>query len=89
MREGELFITVTGQPGFQNPQDPNPIFPMSAMERPMGSFIAPPEVSGKGPFWRERTGRKKGLLFKRDETKEFKISGLRCTECGYVELFVC
>jgi hypothetical protein len=89
MREGELFITVTGQPGFQNLQDQNPILPMSATERPMGVFMAPPEVLGKGPFWRERTGRKKGLLIKRDETKEFEISGLRCIDCGYVELFVC
>ncbi len=38
-------------------------------------------------FWEEKTGAKTGLIFKRDETKRMEIHGLRCTICGYVELY--
>ena len=42
---------------------------------------------GEGPYWREKTGQKKGLLVKRDETRTLKIAGLRCVNCGFIELY--
>lgn len=37
--------------------------------------------------WREKTGRKIGLLIKNDEEKTMKIIGLRCKICGYIEFY--
>lgn len=39
------------------------------------------------PYWEERTGRKTGFLFKREEKLNFRISGYRCKLCGYLELY--
>lgn len=82
MREGEIFISVTGSYGGQGISTP--------LGFPTGSTLSnlPPLVTGEGPFWRERTGQKKGWLVKMEETQTLRISGLRCLECGYVELYV-
>ncbi|MFH0896750.1 MAG: hypothetical protein V1850_01710 [Candidatus Bathyarchaeota archaeon] len=82
MREGELFISVTGKLG--GAQIPYPIGIPSVYEQMPG---IPLVSSGEGPFWREHTGQKKGLLVKRAETQTLKISGLRCIKCGYTELY--
>ena len=37
--------------------------------------------------WEEKTGEKRGTLFKRDETKKLGVSGYRCTLCGFIELY--
>jgi len=37
--------------------------------------------------WEEKTGEKKGFLFKRDETRRIAVAGLRCTVCGFIELY--
>jgi hypothetical protein len=39
-------------------------------------------------LWREKTGRKKGLIIKSEEEKTMKILGQRCIKCGYIELYV-
>ena len=82
MREGELFISVTGSSGTQRLSTPFSFPTGSPLGIPAGEV-----VTGEGPFWRERTGRKKGWLVKREETHTFELSGLRCTECGYIELY--
>ena len=80
MREGELFIMVTSSGGDQRMSSP--------LGFPTGStFSMPIMVTGEGPFWRERTGEKKGWVVKREETQTLKISGSRCTACGYIELY--
>ena len=38
-------------------------------------------------FWEEKTGERKGLIFKREEVKELQIKGYRCTACNYIELY--
>ncbi|UCD43793.1 MAG: hypothetical protein JSV27_06450 [Candidatus Bathyarchaeota archaeon] len=38
-------------------------------------------------FWEEKTGKKTGIIFKRDETRRMGLRGFRCTLCNYVELF--
>jgi hypothetical protein len=54
----------------------------------MGGFGSMEELTGGRVLWEERTGEKKGLIFKRDETRRMTVAGLRCTLCGYVELYV-
>lgn len=80
MREGGLFINVTSSPNAQSISTTLSGFP--------GPITAiPPVTTGEGPFWRERTGQKKGWLVKREETQTLRISGLRCINCGYIELY--
>jgi predicted nucleic-acid-binding Zn-ribbon protein len=80
MRKGELFITVTSSGGQ---------YMSSTLERTSAgsTFSMPTMTTGDGPFWRERTGEKKGWVVKKEETQILKISGLRCTACGYIELY--
>ena len=80
MREGGLFIQITNSVGGQN--FPSPMgFPTSSMSG------MPSMVTGEGPFWREKTGEKKGWILKREETQTLSISGRRCLNCGYIELY--
>lgn len=39
------------------------------------------------PIWEERTGEKKGLIFKRPEVKKMRIVGHRCIACNYLEFY--
>ena len=39
------------------------------------------------PYWEEKTGRKTGFILKSDEKKTLKIKAMRCTLCGYVEMY--
>jgi len=43
--------------------------------------------SSSKPYWEEKTGRRTGFIIKSDETKTLRIKGLRCTLCGYVEMY--
>jgi hypothetical protein len=46
------------------------------------------ETFAAAPVWEERTGEKKGLIFKRPEVKKMRILGYRCSVCNYIELNV-
>jgi DNA-directed RNA polymerase subunit RPC12/RpoP len=49
-----------------------------------------PNISGEvgeGPFWEEKTGEKKGFIFKSDEIKKMSLRGYRCTLCNYIEIY--
>ncbi|MCD6263757.1 hypothetical protein J7L60_05060 [Candidatus Bathyarchaeota archaeon] len=75
MRKGELFIKAYSPYTPHLPVDPS---------------LGAPMVRGiviEGPLWRERTGRTKGWIIKREEEQVLKVSGLRCTNCGYIELY--
>ncbi len=37
--------------------------------------------------WREKTGEKKGFLIKSEEVRTMAVTGRRCLECGYIELY--
>ena len=39
------------------------------------------------PQWQEKTGKKTGLLFKRDEVRQLKTEGYRCSLCNYIEVY--
>lgn len=86
MREGELFISITSDPS-SNPLTYHGGFPSVYEQNPVITVGASSAAIGEGPFWRENTGKKTGLLVKRDETQTLKISGLRCINCGYIELY--
>jgi hypothetical protein len=45
------------------------------------------ETFTTAPMWEEKTGEKTGFLFKRDEVKQMKIVGYRCTLCNFIELW--
>jgi predicted nucleic-acid-binding Zn-ribbon protein len=38
-------------------------------------------------YWEEKTGEKTGFIFKREETRQMKLAGFRCTLCNYIELY--
>jgi predicted nucleic-acid-binding Zn-ribbon protein len=38
------------------------------------------------PKWVEKTGEKTGIIFKRDNVIEMRLTGYRCTQCNYIEL---
>ena len=60
-----------------------PGFDMSAGTR--GGFT---ETLSIVPHWEEKTGKKVGFIFKKEEVKETRIKGQRCTQCNYIELYV-
>jgi len=53
----------------------------------MGGISSIEELTGGKIYWEERTGEKTGFIFKRDETRTMTVAGLRCTICGFIELY--
>lgn len=45
------------------------------------------QSSTSRPYWEEKTGRKTGFIIKSDEKKMLRIKGLRCSLCGYIEIY--
>jgi hypothetical protein len=41
----------------------------------------------KRPYWEERTGEKKGIIFKREGRKRMNLAGFRCGLCNYIEIY--
>jgi hypothetical protein len=79
MIEGEIrFDSDTVMPSQMNaymtgiPNSPLPNVYQSSMSR---------------PYWEEKTGRKTGFILKSDEKKTLKIKGLRCSLCGFIEIY--
>ncbi len=58
------------------------------MGTPQSGLPSMTEEIASGPYWEEQTGEKKGLIFKREKTKRLGVAGLRCTVCGFIELYV-
>jgi len=80
MREGEAFTRVTVSGGQASSG-----FGMMGIP---GMGVSGGETTTEEKIqWREKTGRKTGWLIKSDEEKIMKISGRRCVECGYIELY--
>jgi len=53
----------------------------------MGGIAPVEELTGGKIRWEERTGEKTGFIIKRDKTRRMTVAGLRCTLCGYIELY--
>lgn len=79
MRAGEAFVRIITY--ADQASSGYGVLGMPGMGMPSG------EMSEEHVQWREKTGRKKGWLIKRDEEKTLKVHGLRCVECGYIELY--
>ena len=45
------------------------------------------ETFAAAPVWEERTGEKKGLIFKRPEVKKMRVLGHRCSLCNLIEFY--
>lgn len=80
MHEGNALVRVTTSGGQTSSSFG--MFPVPGMGVPSGGMTSEETI-----LWREKTGRKTGWLIKSDEKKTIKISGLRCRECGYIELY--
>jgi len=65
----------------------------SSASDPMSGMMPGMSLGGIGESreesikWREKTGEKKGFLFKSDEIRTMKVIGRRCLECGYIEFY--
>ena len=78
--EGEAYISV------EAPSSPmgGGMMSMPGMGMSMGNVGVTTEERLR---WREKTGEKKGLIFKSDEVRTMVVKGRRCPECGHVELY--
>ena len=80
MIQGEAYVDVTTS-------SPSPM--MGGMMSPMSGV----SLGGAGMTqeerikWREKTGEKKGFLIKSDEVRTMAVTGRRCLQCGYIELY--
>ena len=54
---------------------------------PYGNLPNTSQSSNSKMYWEEKTGKKTGFLIKSDEKKTMQINGLRCSICGYIELY--
>ncbi len=80
MRSGEATVTDTAPLGQGSMGG---VFSVPGVNFPAGSGT----VREAEMMWKEKTGKKTGWLVKRDEEKIWKIKGLRCLECGYLEFY--
>lgn len=81
MREGEVLIRVTIPLGQVSPG-------LSLGTGMPGMGIQTGETtSEEHVLWREKTGRRTGWLIKSEEENIIKVSGRRCLNCGYIELY--
>ena len=55
---------------------------------PFSSPFQTTDIDVEGPLWREESDKEEGLIIKRNVKKNLPIQGMRCLECGYIELFV-
>jgi predicted nucleic-acid-binding Zn-ribbon protein len=83
MREGAALGQATAFGG--TPYLPTAGFAMGGMA---GFGVAEGgSVGEQRIMWREKTGSKTGWIMKSDEEKTMKISGRRCTKCGFIEFY--
>jgi len=76
--EGELYVSV---PVSSSSPMMGGMMPIPTVS--MGGMVPPEET---GLRWREKTGEKKGFLFKSDEVRTLTVKGYRCRGCGLIEL---
>jgi rubredoxin len=81
MKDGQMKINLE-MDRSQTMENLVPNLDMSASTR--AGFT---ETLSIAPHWEEKTGRKTGFIFKKEEVKEIRIRGHRCTLCNYIELY--
>jgi predicted nucleic-acid-binding Zn-ribbon protein len=80
MIQGEAYVNVDVP--SSNPMMSGMMSPMSSMN--IGNVGMTEEARIK---WHEKTGEKKGFLIKSDEVRTMAVTGRRCLQCGYIELY--
>jgi predicted nucleic-acid-binding Zn-ribbon protein len=80
MIQGEAYVEVTTSSSSSM---------MSGMMNPMSSMnLGNVDMTREERVkWREKTGEKKGFIIKSDEVRTLNVKGMRCLECGYIELY--
>ena len=71
------YLVSTGSVGGMGP----------SLDLPTGGFQTEMLTETRDFVWEEKTGRKTGFIIKRDEKRQMKLEGLRCSLCGYIELY--
>ncbi len=56
-------------------------------QMPLQDLTSMAETETRTFVWEEKTGEKKGWLFKRDEVKEMGLKGYRCVACSFIEFY--
>ncbi|MBC8498076.1 hypothetical protein ISS40_04050 [Candidatus Bathyarchaeota archaeon] len=56
-------------------------------QMPIQDLTSMAETETRAFFWEEKTGEKKGWLFKRDEVREMGLKGYRCVACSFIEFY--
>ena len=56
-------------------------------QMPLRDMTSMAETEARTFFWEEKTGEKKGWLFKRDEVREMGLKGYRCVTCSFIEFY--
>lgn len=82
MREGEVIYTHSEAMGG-GMMGGGGMMQLPGVNLPRGSVTEKVAVN-----WKEKTGRETGWLVKGKEEKTLKVKGMRCTDCGFVELYV-
>ncbi len=54
---------------------------------PIQDLTSMAETETRTFFWEEKTGERKGWLFKRDEVREMGLKGYRCVACNFIEFY--
>ncbi len=78
---GEVKYWVKSGGQSQGPMNP------FAEQMPMMDLTSIAETETRTFVWEEKTGEKKGWLFKRDEVREMGLKGHRCVACSFIELY--
>ena len=64
-----------------------PITPGMVERNVLNDLVDLGSTTAHNVHWEEKTGEKKGFIFKREEISELQVTGYRCTACNYLELF--
>jgi predicted nucleic-acid-binding Zn-ribbon protein len=82
MVDGTAYVSVTvpsggGGGGFGGMMSPMPSPSMTSMDTQSEARL----------MWREKTGERKGFIIKSNVVRDLNVKGLRCVDCGYIELY--
>ena len=84
MKMGQLYVNAT----FDQPVVTAAASASMNPLQDMGLSMQGRSVSVEGPSWREESDKEDGWLIKRKGKQILPIRGMRCLDCGYIELYI-
>lgn len=84
MKIGQLYVNAT----LDRPLTPSTSSTLMPLSSSMDLFEQIRTVMVEGPSWSEESDKEGGWLIKRKGKQTLSIKGMRCLECGYIELYV-